>query len=327
MSLPLLSRRTVITRTVVTVPVAAGSVTALAACSGPAEPDAAGSGAAPATRTIEHVYGTTEVPVDPQRVVCLDGDLFLEPTLALGIPVLAAGTPGTGQYSPQIEERLPAGFHQMANKAEVDLEEVLALDPDLVVVPTDGDALPEVYAQLRTATAAVGPTYGGLSNWRETLRSLGGVFGRQDVAENLLAGFETHLQEVAAALPDDVGTLSIVRVRPDGRVSYLPSVGTYPWTVFGPLGLSQPAQQDRGDEDSNNVFVSLEELPLLDADTLLVLLDGGTEDGFYRQLEELSSWRSLAGRKVVVDSAGWLFGNVLTADAVLDRVRTVLYPA
>jgi iron complex transport system substrate-binding protein len=314
-------------RTAIAVPVlsgAAASTAVLAGCSSSDTGPAEAASPEPTTRTVHHVYGTTEVPVDPQRVVCLDGDLFLEPTLALGIEVIAAGTTGAGEYSREVAARLPEGYVQLANKAEVNLEEVIALDPDLVVVPTDGSGMPEVYQQLSSATAAVGADYDGLADWPDTLRSVGRIFDREQDAELLLAEFTRAQQEVAADL-GHVGTLSIVRVRSDGRVSYLPSFGTYPWTVFGPLGVQQPPQQETGDERTNNVFVSFEELQLLDADTILVLVDSGAQ-GTLGQLDELSTWTALLGRKVVVDSPGWLFGNVLTARTMLTEITRVVYP-
>lgn len=74
------------------------------------------------------------------------------------------------------------------------------------------------------------------------------------------------------------------------------------------------------------MFVGLEELQLLEADTILVLLDSGAHETTYAQLETLSTWTSLLGHKVVVDSPGWLFGNVLTAQPMRGQITSLVYP-
>src|SRR5688500_7127369 len=51
-----------------------------------------GSGPAPATRTVQHPLGTTEVPVAPTRVVALDRRAALPHLLALGVTPIAALT-------------------------------------------------------------------------------------------------------------------------------------------------------------------------------------------------------------------------------------------
>lgn len=307
---------------------AAAAIPLLAACSessadtGDTTAGDATSETAVGTRTVTHEFGTTDVPLDPRRVVVLDGDVLLEPVVALGITVVGAVTPSlTGAFSDAVAALLPSDVVEVGTDGLVDVEAVLALDPDLVIVNKDQSDAEQVYAQISAVVPTVAPVRTIQFDWQGLLTEIAAVFGREDAAAELLADYEQVVAD--ATLPPDLGTVSVVRLRTD-TVRYLTAEGAYPWSVLGALGVEAPPQQARGDDETPFVNVSLEELPLIDGDVILVLADAGTRQDALPRLEALESFRSLGARLVVVDSAEYIFGNVLTAERIVEELPAVL---
>src|SRR5690606_34565091 len=116
------------------VPVAACALLAAGCSSGAAEALADGG----ETRTVEHIYGESEVPAEPERVVAVS--VTSTPVLlSLDLPVVAAGTTGPSaltddkgffaQWAETADER---GVEALPGP-EPDLEAVAAAEPDVIV--------------------------------------------------------------------------------------------------------------------------------------------------------------------------------------------------
>ena len=279
------------------------------------------------TRTVVHELGTAEVPSSPQRVVVLDGDVTLEPVVALGVEVAAATSPNViGAFSEAVATRLPADFTDLGPQAELDIEAVAAAQPDLILInPAVGD-LAAIHDELSRIAPTVGPAFHQV-DWRDRLVAIGEVFGLADRASGLLQEFDARTAEVAEALPDDLATLTMARVRGDG-FRYLTRDGAFPWTVLAPLGFAQPQGQQTGDRDTPFVNLSPEEADLLDAEVIVLAVDGegiaGEGEDTLAELDDNPLFAALSGRRLVVPSASWVFGSILSAHAILDDVEAQL---
>jgi iron complex transport system substrate-binding protein len=178
----------------------------VAGCGGPATEDdvapaEAASSAFPVT--IEHALGSTTIPAEPQRIVALSWE---EDTLgALGITPVAYGQnpyqPG-GDF-PWLEGHIDlSGSTELANVfTELPLEQIAALDPDLILA-TNFYGLETVYDQL----SAIAPTVGfaeqaGTSTWQDVSREIGTAVGRADEVDQVVADTEQQVADLAAALP------------------------------------------------------------------------------------------------------------------------------
>src|SRR5690606_26076560 len=60
---------------------------ALSSCSSPTE-----DGGSVEMRSVDHPLGTSDIPVSPQRIVCLDAGVSLQTALEIGAPVVAGET-------------------------------------------------------------------------------------------------------------------------------------------------------------------------------------------------------------------------------------------
>lgn len=270
------------------------------------------------TRTIEHALGTTEVPVDPRRVIVMDGEITLDPVAALGIePVGAAVPPVAAQDIPdQIARKIEGEMPLLGSANEPNLEEAAALDPDLIIGAPE--LIESIYRDLSQISPTVAVSY-EQTQWKERLRRIGAVFGREEKAQSLLTGYDERVADFRADLGDRLDEITITAARAtDLGFRYLTVDGSFPGTVLKDVGLSQPPQQETGSVGGGDtepyIELSFENIPTLEADYIFLLVDEG------QSLEELKSnplWEGLEGQKIEIPSGRWVFGNILTANAVL----------
>ena len=207
------------TRMTVLTTAAAGAVLALllAGCSsgtardGNAEaaPDAGKASAASFPVTIEGALGSATIPSEPKRVVTI-GWGSADTVVALGttpVGVEAASWGGDADgYFPWVRDAieargdsLPAVFDVYP---EIDVEAVLALQPDLILAPQSGLSATE-YATLSAFAPTVAfPEEAWRTGWAEQISIIGEALGKPVEAESLIGGINTELAAGAAEHPE-----------------------------------------------------------------------------------------------------------------------------
>ncbi|MFD2237958.1 ABC transporter substrate-binding protein [Aureimonas populi] len=274
------------------------------------------------TRTITDLVGEVEVPVDPQRIVVTDGDNILQPTVALGlVPVGASRNPITGDYAKVVAERLPEDLAYIGAPREPDYEEVLMLEPDLILM--SNDELPDedgMYSRF----SDIAPTV--LINqdqvlWKQALLDVANATGREAEARELLDRYEARLAEVRSVIGDRATTASVMRIRAD-HLRYMAQDSSYVWDILKELGFRAPDQQEKS-SPSAFVRVSLEQIDVVDAPLIIVLEDQGAvgPGGMAEQIKQLPAFQSLSGEKIHLPTGEYLFGNILTAFEFLDLLE------
>ena len=268
-------------------------------------------------RTVQHAFGETSIPIDPQRVAVLDGDRTLEAVVALGVqPIAAVKPPLTGDYAPVVRARLadePADIGSA--DSDIDIEALTAAEPDLIVMRTEGEDNRELFDRVAPIAPTVVVDYTPAS-WQSTLEQVADVFDQRDEAENLLADYRRTVDESQALAPREGSTLTIARVRADS-LRYMTQDGSFPYSVLSDLGYRAPAQQDPGSDAVQTVDISPELIDVLDADDIVLLTDAGTEDAV-AQLRQNPLFTGLGARVTELPSKDYLFGNVLTAQALVE---------
>ncbi|SKA98442.1 iron complex transport system substrate-binding protein [Agreia bicolorata] len=271
------------------------------------------------TRTVEHYFGETEIG-STARVAVLDGDRTLEAVVALGVqPVAAVKPPLTGDYSSVVRERLDKEPTDIgAAEGEVNYEALLASEPDLIIMNAQAESDREVYDQASAIAPTIAIEYTA-AGWKDVLTKLGHVFDRSDAAADLIAAYDEKAATTRDALDVAGTTTSVVRVRADS-VRYMTQEGSFPWTVLKDLGYTAPKAQELGDDEVQTVTVSLENIDILAADRIVLLTDAGTEDAAATLLDG----PVFANAHVKsLPSSEFLFGNVLTAQHMLDELASL----
>jgi iron complex transport system substrate-binding protein len=261
-------------------------------------------------RLVRHPRGETLVPLEPNCIV-VAGSGYLDHLLTLGVqPCGAAHGPGGGSFPDYLAEQL-ADVAYVGGTLEVNLEAVAALDPDLIIAmhPAHSEG------EFQTPFDPIAPTVylnEPWADWRQSMREIGLLLGKQQEAAAALAAFDTKITDANARLAQTVGGQKVVflRVLPEEIRVY----GTASPTgdlLFNQLGLA-PAALVPVDEHATSI--SLELIPQLDAEHLFLL--DQTEDGM-ATLTGSPLWGRIPavakGQVYPVDVTIWVQGEGMVA--------------
>lgn len=258
---------------------------------------------------FEHQHGETVLTTVPERVVSI-GYSDQDDLLALGVRPVAVrewfgdkdkatwpwAQPLWGDYEPLV---LPRG--------ELDIEQIAALEPDLIVAISAGiDA--ETYQKLSRIAPTL-PQSGDYPTWsmpwQERTRWIGRAVGKDEEAERSIAEVEQRFDEVRQTYPHWSGREALTAYFWDGELG-LYSASDLRGQFLESLGLVVPEQVNRMAGDRFYTEVSLEELDLLNVDAVIWLsADDAAEDAarvpgrqlmeFHRQGREIYADGALAG--------------------------------
>lgn len=192
--------------------------------------------------TIEHAFGTTEVPADATDVVTL-GWGSTEAALALGVvPVgIEAQTYAVDENGllPWVNEALAEVDAEPtilpATVEEPAYEDIDALDPDVILAPYSGVTEEQYEILSEIAPTVVFPEEPWTTPWREVVTIVGESLDLGEEAEDLVAELDATLEETAAAHPEidgvtvaavmDAGGTFWVYKPADSRVDFLLDLG------------------------------------------------------------------------------------------------------
>ncbi|MCO7221641.1 ABC transporter substrate-binding protein [Klenkia sp. PcliD-1-E] len=289
-------------------------------------PDAAGSAGSSSGSSdafpvsIENAFGTTEIPARPERIVTIgfnDADFVL----ALG-GTLVGERELLGDYDatqrPWAADRLPEADIPTVGSEELNLEEIAALQPDLIV---------GVYSFIDQATydqlSGIAPTLAqtdehpdGATPWQEQTLLTGRALGVEDQAQQLVDEVEGRFADAVEANPDFAGaSVAVDLTGLGGSGHYLLGQDDLRTQFFSDLGFAVP---------ETSTELSAERLDLLDAD---VLVENGYDraaldaDTVVSQLAVVTEDRTvLLGQYSGAVSAALGFGSPLSLPYLLDQL-------
>ncbi len=169
--------------------------------------------------------------------------------------------------------------------------------------------------------------------WKNYLWRIAEIIGKREKAKDLLLRYQKRVQQMQASGGNKLKKtkISVARFYAGHSFTQFQTQLSFSGSILEDLGLSISTAQlqvNQGiDSDGTNVQVSLERLDLMDGDVLFVALDPGSEKNFNRY-KNSSLWQTLNvvknQRIYLVDSGYWIFGNILSANAILDDLYKYL---
>src|SRR3954470_16748568 len=311
---------------------AAAVLSGLAACGGADDTEEAATSSSSSNGgawpvTIENRFGTTEIPAEPERVVTVgfnDQDFVL----ALGVPPVGVRE-NLGDYDvenrPWAQQQLSGAEFPTVGGAEIDVEAVAALEPDLIVgVYSFMDQA--VYDQLSGIAPTLAQTdeyADGATPWQQQTLLTGRALGKQAEAQQLVDDVEGQFPDVAAEHPDFAGKALAVDFAGVGGSAHF---------LFGTDDLRTQFFTDLGFEVTDtSTAVSQEQLPLFDQDVLIgggYTKDEALADPLFAGLDVVSSDRTVYFGDYTTDLMGALgYGSPLSLPYLLDEVAPALAQA
>jgi iron complex transport system substrate-binding protein len=231
--------------------------------------------------TIEHKFGSTVIPAEPQRVVSL-GYTEQDSIVLFGVEPIAvryAFGPEDDVFFPWADEAAGAAAPVILPRAEVNFEQIAALDPDLIMGVTAGLAQSDYDALSAIAPTVVQPAeyvdFG--TPWQVQTMVAGTALGQAARAAEIVAEVEAQIEAARAAHPEFEG-LSLALSGPsyEGEYPFHASDDTRT-RFFVDLGFVVPEELDAIAGESFYGALSRERADLLDTD-VLVFQSGSAEE-------------------------------------------------
>ncbi|AFZ28908.1 periplasmic binding protein [Gloeocapsa sp. PCC 7428] len=290
-------------------------------------------------RSINHEFGNTQICRQPQRIIAYDpGSLDL--LLALGVEPV--GYTGFSQVVPNslkageainefgyLSDRITTSPTYIGNYSSPSLETILKLKPDLILITYSyGDRTQYDQFSKLAPTLALS---GGDFPWQQRLLTLAQVLNREPQAQQVLARYQ---QKVAAAkaklepISRNNKVLLLYFARPD----HLP-ISTdkiFAGALLQDLGFQLVIPQRTIDVDGVIRGVSLEVLPQLEADIIIVMAGGSEGIRKVKQLWNQNPLLQAVSNDVklyFVDGYLWAFlDGPIAAEQIIDNVQELLLP-
>jgi iron complex transport system substrate-binding protein len=279
---------------------ALASALAVSGCaSTPAESETA---AASATEIkVTHAQGTTEVPVNPEKVITFD-IASLDTLDALGVDVAGLPQQNVPEYLNEYagEEYLNAG-----TLFEPDYEAVNAAEPDLIIV---ANRSAEAYEELSKIAPTIDLTLDWenyLPSFRTNVETLAEIFEKENEAAEALDEIDGKIAQ-AKKLTTDAGTGLIIMTNA-GEINAFGSGSRFGW-LHDELGLT-PAIDDV-EAATHGDPVSAEFILETNPDWLLVI-DRDAAVG-----ESGSTAEQVLDNEVIAGTTAWQNDQVIYLDSV-----------
>ncbi|MCX6462910.1 MAG: iron-siderophore ABC transporter substrate-binding protein [Pseudonocardiales bacterium] len=304
-----------------------GAGLALAACGGAPAP----AGPAAGARTLAHKYGTTAVEGDPQRVVTV-GLTEQDYAIALGaVPVGArewfGGQPGA--LWPWAAEAAGGATPEVLPVDALNFEQIAALRPDLILGINSGLTQEEYDTLSGIAPTVAQPAgfadYG--APWQTITQTVGAALGREAEAAALVPAIEERFARARADNPGFAGRTGLLAALLEDGTFYVYAEGPAPRFLVD-LGLTLPpaAEAVFTGPDRAPVALSLEQLPVLEADVLVIglygqaAIDARVDDPLFAGLTSVREGRAVLLPELSTANGAMTFGSVLSLPAALDEM-------
>jgi iron complex transport system substrate-binding protein len=156
--------------------------------------------------SVEHQQGTTTIDSVPQIVMVADWAAF-DNLAALGIEV--SGVPSTAMPA-YLAGKVPDGTLTIGSLQEPDVEGIVAAEPDLLILASRSrTAYPTLSGFVPTLDMTV-DNADLIEGVKQNLATLGTLFDKSELADDLIADLDARIAEARAAVADKGTGLVIV---------------------------------------------------------------------------------------------------------------------
>jgi iron complex transport system substrate-binding protein len=223
--------------------------------------------------TIESALGDAVIEAEPQRIVTI-GWASADTAIALGTTPVGVESAIWGgnadQQFPWVADAVEAAGDDLPEVfnvyPEVDIEAILALEPDLVLAPQSGITAEDFATLSEIAPTVAYPGAPWATAWNDQIDIIGKALGKSEQATELISDIETQLANAAAANPEfaDLSYAYVYAAVPGELAFY--QAGDARVDVISGLGLTldETVAATPVTEGTFTAVVGLEQADLLD---------------------------------------------------------------
>lgn len=253
------------------------------------------------TVTVTDVRGEVKIPANPKRIVDLSGNSDI--LSILGYKVIGTANSDAYDYTkfPSYLEETLSGAEILGYSMQdtIDVEAVMNLNPDLIVISTVQekmyDSLSEIAPTVMIQLEAL--------NWKDDVRALGKVFGKEEAANEWIANYEAKAKEAGDKIKDKYGenTTYLSFLASGGQFFVFDGAG-FGDVLYNDMGLAKPVGMPEQTDISLPV-VTYEGLAAIQSDYIFAI----ATDEDLAQLQANNIWNNLPavknGKVVILESS------------------------
>lgn len=279
------------------------------------------------TRVVTDAKGEVTIPANPQKIVDLSGNSDI--LSILGYKVIGTANSDAYDYTKfptYLEETLQgAKILGYSMQDTMDVEAIIALEPDLIIISTYQE---KMYEQLKDVAPTVMIELAQM-NWKEDVLSVAKVFGKEAEANAWLEAYEAKAEEVGKKIRETYGedTSYLAFLASGGQFFVFDGAG-FGSVLYEDLGLKKPEGMPEQENISLPV-VNYEGLAAIDADVIFAI---GTDEDM-AALKANSVWNGLTpvkeGKVVELPSSPYFnqgyscIGRSLLLDEIAEMLTNI----
>ncbi len=268
--------------------------------------DSAEGGPAEYPLTITHAAGETVLEAEPQKIVVLDmGALDTIHELGEGNAIVGLPVQSIPSY---LEADYAGDMTDVGTLKEPNLEEIVLLDPDLIII---GGRTAELYEELAGIAPTIhvqahAPTTDYIGDTLDSARNLSTIWGKQDVVGERTGEINELAGEISSKIDD--GSTAMFLLTNAGDVSMY-GKGSRFGMVFERFGFAEamPAQDS---EATHGEQISFEAIKEANPDYLFVL----DRDSAVGSGDENANAKVTLDNNLVAETTAWTEDQVVYVD-------------
>lgn len=275
-------------------------------------------------RIIQHTFGETCVPIEPQRIIALDPHTTLDPLVALEVRPI-----GYASYNSSGEESLLGvsfeevkGIENVGDSLNPSLEKILMLEPDLILTTYHGGGEQKYELLSRIAPTVSVPHEShrspedleSLPFFKQNLQYVAELLGQESRADKVLRQYQKRIEELKKRLGNQLE---------EKEISVIFYGEGYIWTISKSF---YPISHVLDDVGLHHKFVpygewnlSIETISEYDSDILFIVDVDRKGSSFYFENSIFSNLEVVKSNQAyVVDQESWRSTGISGANRILD---------
>ena len=225
------------------------------------------------TRTVTGARGEVEIPANPQRIVDLSGNSDM--LKIFGFDVVGTANSDAYDYTKfpaYLEEDLAgATILGYSYQDTMDIEAILALDPDLIII---SGVQEKMYDQLQGVCPTIMIQLAQI-NWKEDVQAFAKVLDCEDKATAWLESYEAKASAMGEKIRTEYGEdTTYLSFLASGGQLYIFDAAGFGMVMYEDMGLAKPEGMPQQENVSLPV-VDYEGLAAIDADFIFAI---GTDE-------------------------------------------------
>lgn len=264
------------------------------------------------------------VPENPERII---GTYLEDDLLTLEETPAAQWTVGEDSVQEYLQPEGLEGLPLMP--FDLPFEAVVQEEPDLILLSSADLADGEKYDSYSKIAPSFVVESGSYDDWRNRLTRVSEVFGKEDLAQEKIAEYDTLIEETSAELESEVGEETAVAIWWTGDSYFISNKDKSSGEVlYNDLGLSAPPLVEELSTDNETPWIeaSLESLAEMKADHIFFIgnAEGDSETAFSDDVFKNIPAVENGNVYEYTQADSWLYSGYIANSLIVEDVEEAL---